>query len=114
MNDLFYQEFQPQRILKVGEEQRRGFCYYRYEDGDGVIYLACYPILRQTEKGVWIDNYGQEKFVLNNDRPGRRWAYADERDAANSYKRRKEWQIKHAKRTIERATALLQLAEELL
>lgn len=73
--------------------------YYRYVDDWGgydrsnpIVTLISYPVLRHTRCGVWIRvGFAGEKFVLSDPR-GRRFAYADEQKALNSYRIRKERQ----------------------
>lgn len=82
--------------------------YYRVFDpyaSVGKPRLARFRVLRRTPKGVWIDEYGVERFILNKAR--RRWAYPTIELAEDSYRQRKRWQIKHCKRTIAMAERCL-------
>ena len=46
--------------------------YFRFENGKGSIYLCRFLVERRTDRGVWLDVWGQRKFVL--DGPGKRYA----------------------------------------
>lgn len=72
----------------------------RYEDGDGGIVLIRLVIKRRTAKGVWVDNLGVEKFVLNRSR--KRYGYETEPEAFESYKLRKSWHISHLRAKLEK------------
>jgi hypothetical protein len=82
--------------------------YYRIDDrrcslgvdewggplGGRVIELSLHkmPVLRRTPKGVWLDNYGGERFVLNG--ANKRFACPTVEEAQESFKARKEKQIR--------------------
>ena len=68
-------------------------------------------VKRHTPKGVWLNDYGAEKFVLNDAR--RRYAYPTEALAINSYIERKKAQIQHASNTHDRAVENLAAAERI-
>ena len=103
---------------------------YRVEDpydDNGTPMLVVYYVVRKTEKGAWIaprwavsgfdastgkgipwdtlkrDELRREgaRYVLDGD--GKRYAHETEEWARYSYKRRKQMQIRHAERAIERA-----------
>lgn len=99
----------------IEETDNGGEQAYRYTDGPDYIYLEKWPIIRRTEKGFWVKKWWEinERFVLNNDKPGRRWAYEKKADALESYKRRKEWQIRHAEIAIAKAKQMLALVEKI-
>lgn len=87
--------------------------FYHFRDSvyDGCLELEILPVLRHTPRAVWLDYYGINKLVRT-DPGGRRFAYASKADALNSYIRRKEWQLKHLQRTMNKAQANLALAKE--
>lgn len=70
--------------------------YYRYYDRNysdgGIISVTEYSVIRETEKSVWLNVYGEEKILRKNAR--RSFAYPTKELALNSYRRRKECQVK--------------------
>lgn len=84
--------------------------YFRY---DGYEYANCekYEVIKRTPKGAWINlGYAWEKdpkkkFILDNAR--RRWAYPTVELALNSFRIRKERQIRHCNDMIENANIAL-------
>lgn len=67
--------------------------YYRYQGGLGedtpvYIHLEKFKVTKLTTKGVWIDFYGQSKFILNEAR--KRYAYPTKELAWESYLARKK------------------------
>jgi hypothetical protein len=77
----------------AGTRGEEGIHYFRI-DGYGNAYISAYEILRKTPKGCWIKTgYQTEKFILDGAR--RRWAYPTRELARNSYRIRKERQIRH-------------------
>lgn len=74
-------------------------------------YLQLIPVKRHTPKGVWLNEFGVEKFVLKDAR--RRYAYPTEALALDSYIRRKKAQIQHASNTHDRAVENLAAAERI-
>lgn len=87
--------------------------WYRYYDiqssSEAEPELEEYRVLRHTEKGVWINHWEGEKFILNNAR--RRFAYPTKELALDSYIRRKEKQVLHAKNLLAHAEAMLYQAQ---
>lgn len=87
--------------------------WYRYYDLQSISEpepeLKEFEVLRHTEKGVWIDHWAGEKFILNNAR--RRFAYPTKELALDSYIQRKQKQIKHAENLLAHAKAMLYQAE---
>ena len=81
--------------------------WYRYTDhmvsagvdewGDSIgpgrveVCLSKFRVLKHTTKGVWLDVYGQGRFVLNYSR--KRYAHATVEEARESFIKRKERQI---------------------
>jgi len=85
----------------MGTQGKEGTHYFRV-DGYALAYVASYKILRRTPKGCWIEvGYKQEKFILDDAR--RRWAYPTKELAKNSYRIRKQRQIRHCNNMIEAA-----------
>lgn len=72
-------------------------------------YLQLIPVKRHTPKGVWLNEFGVEKFVLKDAR--RRYAYPTEALALDSYIRRKKAQIQHAQAAHDAAVENLAAAE---
>lgn len=95
--------------------------HYVHVDDDGccssgytraVVYLYRYEVLKKTEKGRWIKLYDfsdEKKFVL--DGHGKRFAYPTIDLAKESFVMRKNRQIKHGERYINRANAALSVIE---
>ena len=72
------------------------------------VYLHEYPIIKTTVKGFWIDMFGRKRFVLSDSR--KKFACLTKEDALESFKRRKERQIRllesqlsHAKTALDKA-----------
>lgn len=70
--------------------------YYKYEatgetNGKVNFFMYKYRVVRKTLKGVFIDVYGENKFILNDAK--KRYAYPTEDLARISFVRRKERQI---------------------
>ena len=55
-----------------------------------VVVMLQYPVKRCTNRGVWIDEFGKERFVLNDAR--KRYAYPTEEQAVASFLARKKRQ----------------------
>jgi hypothetical protein len=85
----------------AGTRGEEGIHYFRI-DGYGNAYISAYEILRKTPKGCWIKiGYQTEKFILDGAR--RRWAYPTKELALDSYRIRKERQIRHCNDMIQAA-----------
>lgn len=74
-------------------------------------FLLRIRVARHTPKGVWLDEYGVEKFVLKDAR--RRYAYPTEALALDSYIERKKSQIQHARNSHDQAVENLATAERI-
>lgn len=86
--------------INHGKPSYEAWC--RYEGYDPP-YLNWYRVIRHTPCGVWLSmGYRQkDKFVLTHAR--KQWACETEKDAKESYKRRKMRQIEHLERQLKRA-----------
>ena len=90
--------------------------YYRYNIGYGYyvnsVDLAVYKVVKHTPSGVWISQgvYGRH-FILNNSR--KKFAYPDKATALESFKLRKERQIKILTGNLSTAKEALILAENI-
>lgn len=93
---------------EVGQE------FYRIVDGnypEENPWVDTFYVAKITAKGVWLSLYKHDteppyfKFVLNTSR--RRYAYPTLEEAIDSYEKRKNWQIKHATRSLELAQSML-------
>ncbi|RWI48375.1 MAG: hypothetical protein EOR34_10775 [Mesorhizobium sp.] len=87
--------------------------WYRYEDSSSStpsIHLRRLRVLRETPKGVWLDDYVQERFVLKD--ANKRWAYPTIELARASFLIRKRRQVQHLKIYLEHAEAVLAAAEK--
>ena len=67
--------------------------------------LDRFPVLRKTPRGVWLSNYGEEKFCLNDSR--RRFAYPTVELAFDSYQHRKAKQQFYLERDLTKVTKML-------
>lgn len=56
------------------------------------IVLCTFEVLKYTPKGIWLDNWGQRKFVLKE--ATKRWACATEAEARVSFLARKRKQLR--------------------
>lgn len=56
------------------------------------VHLNKYPIIKKTDKGIWLDNFGSKRFVLLAAR--KKFACLTIEEALASYKARKNRQIK--------------------
>lgn len=84
--------------------------WYRYYDHRGSygfeVVLEKVPVVKETPKGVWLDDYGQKKFCLKDAR--RRWAYPTVELAKNSFEIRKRKQLQHLQRQIDHVKAVVE------
>lgn len=104
---------------KIGPDH---FRYIDEIDPKGLI-ITCqrYVVVRESECCYWIALPSYESLALASIAKGltpkyakrvlkdshRRFAYPDKADALRSYKKRKEWQIRHAQLAMERAQAAI-------
>jgi hypothetical protein len=83
--------------------------YYRYYEvstTSGVeVYFCTFIVLKKTTKGVWIDNYGNKKFVLNDAR--KKFACPTKGLAKESFIARKKRQIQILNKQLQKAKAAL-------
>lgn len=87
--------------------------WYRYEDTHGTgpqVWLRRFRVIRTTPKGVWLDDYGVQRFVLNDAR--KRWAYPTIELARNSFLIRKRKQIGWLQSQLDHTKAVLAAIEE--
>ncbi|ESY35809.1 hypothetical protein NKK48_01790 [Mesorhizobium sp. C386A] len=87
--------------------------WYRYEDSSAYhssIHLRRYRVLRETPKGVWLDDYGLERFVLKD--AVKRWAYPTIELAQASFLIRKRKQVAHLENYLAHAKAVRDAAEK--
>ncbi|TPJ51625.1 MULTISPECIES: hypothetical protein [unclassified Mesorhizobium] len=114
MADLLFPEEQKASAADVDlYESRADDGWYRYEDSASnrtSIHLSRYRVLRETPKGVWLDDYGQGRFVLNG--AGKRWAYPTIEQARESFLIRKRRQVQHLKHYLAHAEIVLAAAEK--
>ena len=73
--------------------------YFRFDNTTGCVFVNSFRVMRRTKKGVWIDVWGLEKFVLDGE--GRRYAYPTEDAAWASFKVRKMRQRQHLESAID-------------
>lgn len=74
--------------------------------------LLTIPIVKETPKGYWVQQYfGKKRFCLNDAR--KKWAYRTKEDALQSYIIRKKREIERAERTLYNAKERLRKALEL-
>jgi len=79
--------------------ESEGTHYFRY-DGYEHANCDCLRIIKKTPKGVWVSlGYDDKKFILDDAR--KRWAYPSIKEALESFRIRKERQIRHCNFTIE-------------
>lgn len=82
-----------------------------YPGYDLKVSLWEHKILRRTPKGVWIDDFSTEKFVLLSAR--KKFACETKEDALESFKRRKQKQIRILESQLEGARLALRIAENM-
>lgn len=80
----------------------------RRGSGDLKVELREYPLVRRTPKGVWIDDYGHERFVLLSAR--RKFACETKEDAMESFIARKRRQLEIYNARAERAKRAIRIA----
>lgn len=88
--------------------------YYRfneslYTESKLMLVMQIFPVIKTTEKGVWIDNYGIKKFILLN--AHKRYACPSEAEALQSYHARKKRQCKILRYQLAKAEAALKLTK---
>ena len=101
--------------VRFYEEPAVEGAWFRYEDSIGYgpeIWLRQFRVIRTTPKGVWLDDYGRERFVLND--AHKRFAYPTIELARKSFLIRKRRQLVHLKNQIGHVTDVLEAAEEKL
>lgn len=74
-----------------------------------VLKLWALPVLKHTPKGVWVDNFGQRKFVLLDSR--KQYASPTKEAAMEAFKARKKRQISIINARLKSAQAALAVAE---
>ena len=84
--------------------------YSCYTYGNIFICIKTYRIIKQTAKGVWIENYNSKKFVLLTGR--KRFAYPTKEEAINSLKCRKQRQLQIIKGMERIANNIIQQIEQ--
>lgn len=79
-----------------------GAMFYRYWTYNSPPYIGLdeLRVIRQTPAGVWLDNYGTEKFVLLGE--GKRYAYPTKELARESYLIRCRWRLTHLRNQMNR------------
>jgi hypothetical protein len=86
---------------------------YRYDgsvfDNHCRLFLTKYQVLRKTPRGVWIDTYGQEKFVLLD--AHKRYVCPTPEEAMVSFIARKKRQIRILTMQLARAKIALETAQ---
>jgi hypothetical protein len=91
--------------------------WYRYHDENytsgPAVCLTAYNVAKHTEKGVWLDVFGDKKFVLSDPR-GKRFAYALKEDALKSFIARKKRQARIYAARLQSAKDAEQLAKWML
>lgn len=81
---------------------------YRYDSYRYEVFLHEYKIIKETLHGTWIDVYGKEKFVLREAR--KHFACYTKEDAMESFKARKNRQIRILSAQLESAKNSLEKA----
>lgn len=83
--------------------------YYRFQNQGDVVFKHNHFVLRRTPKGVWINDYGTERFVLNDAK--KQFACPTEEEAKTSFLARKNRQLgilRAQVRDVERAMSELE------
>jgi hypothetical protein len=73
------------------------------------LYLHKYPIFKETEKGCWVNDWGDKHWVSDTTR--KRFGHRTEEEAMEAYKQRKMAYVRHQKARLRRAERELDLAE---
>lgn len=79
----------------------------RYSESTLMLVKSEYPITKETKHGVWIDNYGQKKFIKTD--AHKQYASSTIEGALESYYARKRRQIRILKHQLLQAEAALKL-----
>jgi hypothetical protein len=110
--------FEPDTSIKIDEQPAIEGGWFRYEDraayddySPARIVLRCMRVIRETAKGVWLDDWSVPRFVLKDAR--KRFAYPTIELARKSFLIRKRHQVGHLSRQHDHAVAILKRAEEL-
>lgn len=66
------------------------------------VYYHCsmYPVTKRTKAGVFIDDYGRKRFILNDAK--KKWAAPTKQEAWLNYKARSHWALSHAMNNLEK------------
>ena len=75
------------------------------------LFFRTFGVVRHTPKGVWLNEYGVQRFVLKDAR--KRYAYPTKELALESYRKRRESYIKRLKNYLHRAEGGLAVANAL-
>ena len=98
----------PSQLVKFDSDDAD--CLYRYDWIHDSLYSQRFKIIRKTEKGVWIDHWGKEKFVLLTAR--KQFACKTQDEALISFIARKNASISTHLSQLERAKEALKFAKE--
>ena len=69
----------------------KGSCFY---------HCAAYPVIKTTRAGVFIDDHGKKRFILNDAK--KKWAAPTKQEAWINYKARSRWALSHAMNNLEK------------
>jgi hypothetical protein len=75
------------------------------------IFVLAFRVDRKTKRGCWIEDYGRERFILNDSR--KRLAYPTKEEAMDSFIHRKVKHIAILRSQIDRAVNHLETAKKL-
>jgi hypothetical protein len=108
----------------VHNEPLAGECWWRVEDhlvlplfddsyvaaydASVQLYVVPHRVVRHTPKGVWLEAYGREKFVLREAR--KKWAHPTKKGAMVSFRKRKARQVVILRAQLQRAERALEVA----
>lgn len=84
--------------------------YYRYEGSGNLISLVKLRFIKQTRAGIFVDYFGEKKFILSGAR--KKFAHDNLEDAAESFIRRKKKHIAILKAQLESAENCLETFED--
>ena len=117
MNEVVDRPENPELLYRVEERiHGRGYIdefdnYHPTPGYDARTTVVTFEVLRRTKCGVWIDDYGIEKFVLLKAR--KQYASETVKEAVEQFYWRKRRQVKILRAQLERAEIALEMAIKL-
>lgn len=92
----------PHRLMRIENS---------YNEGDERLYCYYYDIVKATPTGVWIDRWGDKKFI--NMAARKKWAHASLSEALHAFIMRRSMQVRILSTQHDKAKWFLHVAREI-